>query len=200
VLPGVLAGPIRNPANCHDYYLTQPGTWIETQLKAQSRGGNLVTINNAAENEFVRATFANFGVYPQAVWIGLTDRDVEGTFVWVDGSPVAYTNWSPGEPNNLGNEDYVMMNDPATGGWNDAHSGVPLSGVIEIPTQHCPCQCRLGDMNCDDAVDTTDIPLFVQALLQTGGFGGCDISLADMNGDGLINGLDAQAFVAALLN
>ena len=103
---------------------TPTGTWIETQLKAQALGGNLVTINNAAENEWVRTTFANYGGNPQSVWIGLTDRVTEGAYQWADGTPVAYTNWNPGEPNDLGNEDYVAMNEPGTGGWNDAHSGV----------------------------------------------------------------------------
>ena len=56
-----------------------------------------------------------------------------------------------------------------------------------------------GDINCDDTVTVADIPPFVQALLNTGGFGGCDINRADMNMDGLINGRDTQPFVAVLL-
>jgi hypothetical protein len=56
-----------------------------------------------------------------------------------------------------------------------------------------------GDMNCDGALNIADIPLFVDALVDTGSFGGCDISRADMNGDTLINGHDTQPFVAALL-
>jgi len=192
-LPGLLAGPIVNPANCHTYYFTQPATWIEAQMKAQALGGNLVTINDAAENEYVRSHFANYGGNPQAVWIGLTDRTTEGTFTWVDGSPVTYTNWNPGEPNDLGNEDYVTMNEPATGGWNDAHSGESLSAVIEITTG--PCK---GDMNCNGSVTVADIPLFIQALLGTPGFPGCDVTRADVNNDGLNNGRDVKPFVALL--
>jgi len=198
-LPGVVAGPIRNPGNCHDYYFTEPGTWIEQQLKAEALGGDLVTIDDSAENDWVRANFANYNKQEQAIWIGLSDFAGENTFVWADGSPVAYTNWSAGEPNDLGNEDYVMMNNAMTGEWNDAHSGIHLGGVIEIPTEHCPCQCQLGDMNCDDTVTTADIPEFVMAVLQSGGFAGCDIDLADMNGDTLINAQDTQDFVDKLL-
>lgn len=198
-LPGVIAGPIRNPGNCHDYYITESGTWIEQQLKAESLGGNLVTIDDSAENEWVRANFANYNKQQQPIWIGMSDFATENMFEWADGSPVAYTNWASGEPNNLGNEDYVMMSDATTGEWNDAHSGIHLRGVIEIPTEHCPCQCLLGDMNCDDEVTTDDIPEFVKAVLQSGGFGGCDINLADMNGDSQINGRDTQFFVNTLL-
>ena len=56
-----------------------------------------------------------------------------------------------------------------------------------------------GDMNCDGTINTADISLFVDALLATGTFGGCDINRADMNADALINGRDTQPFVAALL-
>ncbi len=62
-----------------------------------------------------------------------------------------------------------------------------------------PSMAQRGDMNCDGAVNTADIPLFVQALLGTGSFGGCDINRADMNADARVNGLDTQAFAAALL-
>ncbi len=56
-----------------------------------------------------------------------------------------------------------------------------------------------GDMNCDGTVSAADVPLFVQAQLATGSFGGCDINRADMNADTLINGLDTQAFAVALI-
>ncbi len=62
-----------------------------------------------------------------------------------------------------------------------------------------PALAASGDLNCDGAINSVDIPLFVEALLATGSFGGCDISRADMNGDTRIDGRDAQLFVAALM-
>jgi hypothetical protein len=56
-----------------------------------------------------------------------------------------------------------------------------------------------GDLNCDNAVNAADIPLFIDALLANGSFTGCDINRADMNADTLINGRDMQPFVASLL-
>lgn len=44
-------------------------------------------------------------------WIGLTDAGTQMQFRWTDGSPVTYTNWAHGEPNNWANraEDCVTM-------------------------------------------------------------------------------------------
>src|SRR5262245_21141797 len=74
-----------------------------------------------------------------------------------------------------------------------------IAALISVALLPSTALALLGDMNCDGAVNSTDIPLFVDALLATGSFAGCDINRADMNADALINGLDAQAFVAALL-
>jgi hypothetical protein len=62
-----------------------------------------------------------------------------------------------------------------------------------------PAIAQSGDMNCDGAFNIADIPLFVDALLAAGSFGGCDINRADMNADGLVDGRDTHAFVAALM-
>ena len=61
-----------------------------------------------------------------AYWIGLTDSAVEGKFVWQHSSkPLSWSNWNPGEPNNDGEEDCVMLqNDLRNSGgikwkWDD---------------------------------------------------------------------------------
>ncbi|TWT46101.1 Lectin C-type domain protein [Phycisphaerae bacterium RAS1] len=203
MLPGILGGPVRNPANCHDYYITHQGTWIEAQLVAESIGGDLATVDDVDENTWLVDTFRFWTKTERPFWIGLTDRNVEGTFEWVDGTPVGFTNWNPGEPNNLGNEDYVAVNDFSINGWNDAHSGDFIPGVIEIAAPHCPCQCPLGDMNCDGAANVLDINPFVLALLDPVAYANqypeCDVNNADINGDGFENVLDINPFVALLL-
>ena len=51
----------------------------------QERGGNLATIRNQAEQD------AAFAAVPSGAraYIGLNDRDTEGSFVWADGSAVS---------------------------------------------------------------------------------------------------------------
>ena len=40
-------------------------------------------------------------------WIGLSDRDTEGTFVWADNQLNNFTYWAKNQPNNFNNEDCV---------------------------------------------------------------------------------------------
>ncbi len=62
---------------------------------------------------------------------------------------------------------------------------------------------RLGDANCDGAVDNGDIDAFVLALLDrnayNAAFPACTIDNADANGDGTVDNGDIDAFVALLL-
>ena len=56
-----------------------------------------------------------------SIWIGCNDISHEGRFVWVhNNQPITFSNWKPGEPNNVGNEDCCMMGFPhGLGQWND---------------------------------------------------------------------------------
>ena len=140
----VLTGPVVNPANGNSYYLLESATWIHSQFEARQLGGNLATINDAGEDEWVVNTFRDFGGTTRNLWIGLNDVQVENTFVWSSGEPVAYTNWSPTEPNNAnGVEDWVHMTlpwaspVPILDTWNDAPGtaltyGRPSRGIMEV--------------------------------------------------------------------
>lgn len=84
-------------------------------------GFHLTSIHSFAENTFVR-NFADTAGQLRGVWIGLSDFAIEGTFVWSDGTPFDYANWNAGEPNNLFNDDGVILSDARVfpyAGWND---------------------------------------------------------------------------------
>ena len=49
VFGGILTGPVTNAANGLAYYLPTQDTWTASQTEAVRLGGNLVTINDAAE-------------------------------------------------------------------------------------------------------------------------------------------------------
>ena len=119
----------------HNYYLSDAGTdWVSAQAAAVLAGGHLATISSAAENNLVAAVVPGAGGF---AWIGLSDAAVEGTYVWVDGSPFGeFTQWNPGEPNNNGDEDYVHMY--GQGNWNDLDPGDLFRYIIEIDAPALP--------------------------------------------------------------
>jgi hypothetical protein len=44
-----------------------------------------------------------------AIWIGLSDVESHGTWVWQDGGPVTWTYWSDGEPDGSSEHAVVSM-------------------------------------------------------------------------------------------
>lgn len=121
----------------HVYSLTTYDSWTGAQSQAVAKGGNLVTINDAAEESWLISTFGN-----NLFWIGFNDVATEGTFEWVSREPVTYTNWIPGQPsnttyqaNNYQGEDYTVMNWDGQPQWNDFSNTnsnyPPFQGIVE---------------------------------------------------------------------
>jgi hypothetical protein len=150
-----ISAPIQNPANNHYYFLLGSDNWTASQSQALSLGGNLVTINDAAENAWVVTTFLNYGGMNRDLWTGLNDAATEGTYQWASGEPFTYSNWQPGQPDNGGgyypNENYVHIYGGTTteqlpgwtpGKWNDlqdiagytSNTGTSrqIFGVVEV--------------------------------------------------------------------
>lgn len=58
------------------------------------------------------------------MWIGLSDEDQDGMWQWVDGKPLTFANWTPGQPDkNTNTENYVHIYWSAGDSlrrWNDS--------------------------------------------------------------------------------
>jgi hypothetical protein len=108
-----------------------PVFWEDAERYCAQQGGSLVTIDDAAENALVLALAQEAG---QSPWLGGSDGQLEGTWVWADGAALVYDNWHPGEPNDVGNgEDCLELR--ADGAWNDAPCSRTKAFVCELPCQ-----------------------------------------------------------------
>ena len=193
----VIFGPIDNPTNGNRYFLLQESSWTDAQQQANDLDGNLATVNDEDENRWLIDIFGNVNDVPRNLWIGYTDQQNEGEFVWASGEQSDFENWDEGEPNQTGNgEDYThIIVDPININleiekWNDVPNlvtnGLRYAGVVEINVFR-------GDVNRDGMIDLLDVQPFVD-LLTSGEFQ----LEADINLDGVVDLLDVGPFIELL--
>ncbi len=136
VYAGIIAGPITNPANGHDYYLLGPESWPTAEAEAENLGGTLAIIKNDAQQKWIFAKFGHDGDKERSLWIGLRRQWLTGPFVWLDGSRLDYANWCNGQPDNGGGTEncvHMWADVHGDGCWNDAVEGTSLCAVVEVP-------------------------------------------------------------------
>ncbi|XP_021372939.1 macrophage mannose receptor 1-like [Mizuhopecten yessoensis] len=116
---------------CLQFLLTER-SWTKASADCKSRGGSLVMIKNAGKQAFVYNTLKSLHWRYHGVWIGGSDRDKEGEWVWVDGSHIEYGNWHPGQGPTTHNgfffssstfEDCAEMRLDDGGKWHDYPCG-----------------------------------------------------------------------------
>ena len=118
---------ILNPTNNHNYKRIYCESWEDAQSKAATEGAHLVSINDAAEQQWLIRTFGN-----DPYWIGLTDVTEQDTWSWTSGEPATYTNWAPHKLINADRDEehYVFMGLSPDGGW---HKVGPQSPEWRLP-------------------------------------------------------------------
>lgn len=77
-----------NPANGHAYKKIRCRSLDDAHKRAKAEGAYLVAINDEAEQKWLSGVFGN-----RLYWIGLSDTETEGQWVWQNGEPLTYINW-----------------------------------------------------------------------------------------------------------
>ncbi|XP_051240087.1 CD209 antigen-like protein E isoform X1 [Dicentrarchus labrax] len=104
------------------YYISSTKkSWNDSREDCLQRGADLMVINSKEEQFFsVNKDFTR--KFNKFMWIGLTDRETKGMWIWVDGTPLDKSYWTPGEPNAYEdkNEDCVeLKSHDIENSWND---------------------------------------------------------------------------------
>ncbi|XP_008276769.1 CD209 antigen-like protein E [Stegastes partitus] len=107
------------------------GSWDEGREDCKGRGADLVVINSPEEQTFL-SRFK--GENP---WIGLNDKENEGTWTWVDGTPLTISYWENIQPDNgggspqWGEEDCAQIRTAESTHWNDISCTTSLQWICE---------------------------------------------------------------------
>uniref|UniRef100_A0A287CW99 CD209 antigen-like protein C n=1 Tax=Ictidomys tridecemlineatus TaxID=43179 RepID=A0A287CW99_ICTTR len=126
----------------HCYFFSKSQrNWNDSVTACQEVGAQLVIIKSAEEQNFLQLTSKNKG----STWMGLSDLNKEGTWLWVDGSPLFFPIcrrsegefmkfWNEGEPNSHGEEDCAEFRGD---GWNDSRCDLEKFWICKKSAGSC---------------------------------------------------------------
>ncbi|KAE8285643.1 C-type lectin domain family 17, member A Prolectin [Larimichthys crocea] len=103
--------------------------WTLSRQDCIAKGADLAIIDSREEQVFVNGLLKS----GYNAWIGLSDSLEEGTWVWLDGTPVTIAYWQPGQPNSFNrNQDCGEIVQKEGGGeWNDDGCFAEQLGICE---------------------------------------------------------------------
>ncbi|XP_047457480.1 C-type lectin domain family 10 member A-like [Mugil cephalus] len=118
--------------SCTCHFLSEAsGSWDEGRQDCRNRGADLVVIDSPEEQTSLS------GFIKKDTWIGLNDKEKEGTWKWIDGTPVTLKYWGPNQPDNggtsgrWGEEDCAHISTGSNSPWNDVSCSKSLPWMCE---------------------------------------------------------------------
>ncbi|XP_036789304.1 C-type lectin domain family 4 member E-like isoform X1 [Oncorhynchus mykiss] len=140
-----LMGTFSNPGwnkfeSCWYFVSSEFKTWSESRQDCVERGADLVIVNSIKKQRFIFA-------FNKRAWIGLTDNETEGSWKWVDGTPLITSYWIIDQPNNgrsvstFPGEDCVELQngqDQPEKTWNDLNCAQKRIWICELCNNNSP--------------------------------------------------------------
>ena len=126
----------KNEASCY-WVVFDPVDWVEANHGCQQLhpSAHLASSGSALENDYIANLYYETSNH-NYFWLGGTDYDEEGTWMWTDGTPFSYTKWDSGEgaagttQNCLAMDEYYSSN--YNGYWHDFECYFSYPYVCEI--------------------------------------------------------------------
>lgn len=153
-----IGAPMLHDGRYYEVVISEAISWEAARAAAEARThagiqGQLATIGSAAEDAFVHQLRQSFVSDGAELWVGghqvpcaTTDPEPGCGWIWINGEPIAainasspYTNWLPGEPNNLqrapdskhrATEEHLAIGLGGAFGWNDEGSLANIRGYV----------------------------------------------------------------------
>ena len=133
---------------CYKSTLVSIMSWSECKIECAHLDASMLCITDDETNVWLANELIQNGQYP---WIGYSDLsdNQQGDYQWITGCSSTYTNWYPGEPNNLGVGDCVVMT------FNGRWDSLPDSAYSYTI---CSCEYSVSPSNSPSAVPSTVVP------------------------------------------
>lgn len=95
-----------------------PVSFADAKVTCAGLGAHLALLTTAALDEAGEKLVGTVDTF-----IGLSDEAVEGSFVWVNGTPLQFSRWETGEPNDgnglVAEDCAIIAGSRLVGGWDD---------------------------------------------------------------------------------
>lgn len=104
---GCSAGWLQFGESCYRV-LRSGSSYGDAKKRCQGVAAHLASVRDQNEQDFVQRLCDR-----RMCWLGLQEHSQTEAWYWIDGSPKAFANWAPGEPNNAGgntDENACVMN------------------------------------------------------------------------------------------
>ena len=119
-------GWISNGKSCYKLF-TSSKTWENAKEECKKWNARLVKVESSEENDFIKTELLPTDE-DDNYWIGLSDSDNEGDWMWTDGTQLdsdGYKNWGDNQPDNEKDKQNCVLiairtSDPDHNGkWHD---------------------------------------------------------------------------------
>lgn len=117
------------PTSTYSLVTTQAFTWQGAREDATKQGGRLAEISSELIWRRIQLACGT-NLLRDSYWVGGSDAVQEAKWRWNSGELFSYTNWALGQPDNLTEQDYLMIR-PPQGLWSDMSSNVLAFYVLE---------------------------------------------------------------------
>nr|XP_055046134.1 galactose-specific lectin nattectin-like [Misgurnus anguillicaudatus] len=114
---------------CYKFF-SQSVNWATAEKNCQSIDANLASVRSTVENNFLLSLVSA----DTRAWIGGHDGEIEGHWLWSDGSQFDFTNWCSGQPSNnyQGSPEHCLEIN-YNHCWNDEQCSSTMSYICAHP-------------------------------------------------------------------
>ncbi|XP_061732356.1 type-2 ice-structuring protein-like isoform X1 [Nerophis ophidion] len=109
------------------YFESSTKNWVNAEKQCQTMGGNLASIHQDDEHKFLQT------LSQAEAWIGGSDCQTAGNWLWSDGTGMSGTFWCPQKPDDTLDECCLQTNSQIGKCWDDVACNTLLPFVCAKP-------------------------------------------------------------------